>query len=162
MPWRVPVPLRRHRSAPSGFIVPCQPTLVGEPPEGPQWVHEVKHDGYRILARVGQGRVDLWSRNALDWTERLPRIELALASLPVASGVLAGEAIAEDDIGRPDFHGLRSAEGLASAIYIVWDVLELDGLDLRDMPLQARREVLVRLMADAPDGLRPVRFAGRM
>ena len=153
MPWRVRVSVSRRRLPPAGFIVPCRPTLVAQPPSGPIWSHEVKYDGYRILARAGEGRVRLWSRNALDWTARLPRIEQAVAGLDVRSIVLDGEAIAEDDIGRPDFYGLQSIAGLESAIYVVWDVLELDGLDLRQMPLQGRREVLVRLMADAPDGL---------
>lgn len=153
MPWRFSVSISRRRPAPPGFVVPCQPTLVENPPEGPLWLHEVKYDGYRMLGRVSEGAVRIWSRNALNWTMRLPRIERALESLPVASVMLDGEAITEDHLGRPDFHGLRSVAGLKSAILIVWDLLEYNGLDLRPRPLSWRRARLEELLADAPDGL---------
>jgi hypothetical protein len=115
MPWRSRVSVSRRRLLPVGFIVPCQPTLVEQPPEGSLWLHEIKYDGFRMLARLGEGRARLWSRNALEWTGRLPRIVQSLEDLPVASAVLDGEAVTEDHLGRPDFHGLRSVAGLRSA-----------------------------------------------
>ena len=152
MPW-VRLSVSRRQLPPVGFITPCQPTLVEKPPEGPQWSHELKYDGFRMIARVELGRAHVWSRNARDWTASLPRIERALEALPVTSVILDGEAITEDDIGRPDFHGLRSVYGLASAIYVVWDILEFDGRDVRSLPLHARRQLLGMVAENAPDGL---------
>jgi bifunctional non-homologous end joining protein LigD len=72
MPWRNSP--RSRRTPPAGFIQPCQPTLVAYPPAGPGWLHEVKHDGYRLIARKDAGRVVLWSRYGTDFTDKLPRI----------------------------------------------------------------------------------------
>jgi len=79
-------------SPPAGFILPAQPTLVPKPPAGPDWVHEVKHDGYRLLVRKQAGRVTLWSRYGTDFTRKLPRIAEAVRSLPADDVVIDGEA----------------------------------------------------------------------
>ncbi|MEJ1930054.1 hypothetical protein WDZ92_07190 [Nostoc sp. NIES-2111] len=128
---------------------------MATPPKGPLWQHEVKYDGYRILARAGEGRVRLWSRNTLDWTARLPRIAEAVSALPVASVVLDGEAITEDHLGRPDFHGLRSVIGLNHAVFVVWDLLEFNGYDTRGQPLSWRRARLDELLPEPVDGIIP-------
>src|SRR5271165_2722854 len=73
MLWRTS-PARSRRSPPAGFILPAQPTLVVRPPAGPKWIHEVKHDGYRLLARKEAGRVVLWSRHGTDLTDNMTRI----------------------------------------------------------------------------------------
>src|SRR5580704_4140797 len=64
-----------------GIIEPCSPTRVSKPPVGPQWIHEIKHDGYRLIARKRGGRVRLFTRRGFDWTERYPRISKAVAAL---------------------------------------------------------------------------------
>jgi bifunctional non-homologous end joining protein LigD len=73
--------LPRIRPTPSGFIEPCIPSVARVPPSGPDWLHEIKHDGYRLMARLEGRRVRLFSRRGHDWTDRFPRIGEALASL---------------------------------------------------------------------------------
>jgi ATP-dependent DNA ligase len=81
MLWRTP--LRSRRTPSAGFIVPAQPILVSKPPSGPEWIHEVKHDGYRILARKEADRVTVWTRHGTDFTAGLPRIADAVRTLPI-------------------------------------------------------------------------------
>jgi ATP-dependent DNA ligase len=81
MPWRNSP--RFRRTPPAGFIQPCQPTLVAYPPAGPGWLHEVKHDGFRILARKQGERVEVWSRRGALFNDRFPRIAEAVGALPV-------------------------------------------------------------------------------
>jgi bifunctional non-homologous end joining protein LigD len=82
-----------------GIIEPCIPTRVSKPPVGPQWIHEIKHDGYRLIARKRDGRVRLFTRRGFDWTERYPRISAAVAALQPSSVTLDGEAVVCDDAG---------------------------------------------------------------
>jgi bifunctional non-homologous end joining protein LigD len=154
MLWRVSKP-GPQRSAPSGFIKPAQPVLVTSAPKAGGWLHEVKHDGWRLIARRWpDGRVTLWSRNALDWTERLKLIRSALLALPVQSVVLDGEAIVPRQDLTSDFHALRHGPGQSQAILMAFDILELNGEDLRRHPLRHRREVLAGVTLFQPDGLR--------
>src|SRR5437868_4871377 len=126
MLWRQSRPARAKRSPPSGFIVPCAPTLVYRPPSGPLWVHEVKLDGYRIIARRTPAGVRLWTRNAIDMADRFERIAASLADLPVKSVLLDGEAVVMRPDGSQDFEALRTKAGAAGAAYFAFDVLELD------------------------------------
>src|SRR3954468_4704618 len=96
--WRSRSPARA-RLAPEGFTEPCQPVLSGIVPSGPDWIHELKHDGWRILARKDAGRVRLWSRNRRDWSIAFPGIVAALAALPVKSCILDAEAVAHNEQG---------------------------------------------------------------
>jgi hypothetical protein len=82
-----------------GIIEPCIPTRVSKPPVGPQWIHEIKHDGYRLIARKREGRVRLFTRRGFDWTERYPRISAAVATLRAASATIDGEAVCCDAAG---------------------------------------------------------------
>jgi bifunctional non-homologous end joining protein LigD len=86
-------PLARERKRPAGFIVPCAPTLLETPPAGPNWIHEIKHDGFRIVARKEGARVRLWSRNARDWATGLVAIAAGLRRLPAEQLVMDGEAL---------------------------------------------------------------------
>jgi bifunctional non-homologous end joining protein LigD len=114
MLWRTS-PSRSRRSPPAGFILPAQPTLVAKPPAGPEWIHEVKHDGYRLLALKRAGLVTLWSRHGTDFTDRLSRIAEAVRALPVDDIVLDGEAVVLRPDGHSDFEALRTNRGAAGA-----------------------------------------------
>ena len=151
MLWRIS-PARSRRAPPAGFIRPCQPLLVARPPAGPGWLHEVKHDGYRILARKEGERVSLWSRYGADFTDRLPRIAEAVRKLPAESALIDGEAVVFRPDGRSDFGALRTKAGGAEACLVAFDLLNLDGEDLRQRPLEERRDKLARLVAGV-DGI---------
>ncbi len=138
----------RTREAPFN-LAPELASLVKEPPEGDAWLHEVKLDGYRILARLAHGEVTLHSRNAKDWTERLPAIARAVRRLDCKSAVLDGEVVALREGGVSDFQRLQSSLGGESAdlVYFVFDLLELDGRDVRGEPLEHRKDMLAKLVA---------------
>lgn len=163
MLWRVRKPDARQ-SVPTGFIKPAQPVLVTSAPKADGWLHEVKHDGWRMVAkRWPDGRVSLWSRNAVDWTERLPLIRAALLALPVRSVVLDGECIAPRANLSSNFEALRSPRGRDGALLMAFDILELNGEDLRKYPLWHRREVLQGVALFDHAGLRlsqPIDGAG--
>lgn len=126
------------------FVAPQLATLVDAPPNGAQWRHELKYDGYRILAAVSGGAVRLYSRNGLDWTDRFSAVAEELAALPVKSMLLDGEAVVLDEKGRSSFSGLQQAltEGSSNITYIAFDILERDGKDLKNKTLAERTEVL--------------------
>jgi bifunctional non-homologous end joining protein LigD len=141
-----PIRPARARLKPPGFILPCQPYLADRPPSGPEWQHEIKWDGYRIIARKDGERVRIWARTGTDYTTCLDRIRAAVAALSIGAAVIDGEAIAFDAEGRPSFTALRSREGEAGALLIAYDLLEIDGQDIRREPLQDRRKRLARLL----------------
>ena len=107
-------PLARERRRPAGFIKPCQPSLSEKPPSGPLWLHEIKHDGYRIIACKSGDQVRLWSRNGRDWSREFLAVTEALRALRAEEIVLDGEAMAHCKDGLPDFHALRSEGGGAA------------------------------------------------
>jgi bifunctional non-homologous end joining protein LigD len=150
MSWTNSSP-RKNRE-PAGFIIPCQAVLVDTPPSGSSWIHELKYDGYRILARCVAGEVRLWSRNGLNWTERLPLIATGIRELG-RDVILDGEAVCFSGQGLPDFHALSTRDGQAQSELVAFDLLALDGVDLRERPLLERRDKLAQLTMDAPNGL---------
>ena len=128
-----------------GWIKPCLPTLVDKPPVGPQWVHEIKWDGYRVSASVESGKVIVRTRSGHDWTARFPTIADALANLKVRSAVIDGEAVILDERGRSSFSELQAdldRHGSRRAVLYAFDLLFLDGEDQRGRPLEARRAAL--------------------
>jgi bifunctional non-homologous end joining protein LigD len=132
-------------------------TLVAAPPPGPEWLHEIKFDGYRVLARLARGHVRLLSRNGLDWTARLPAIQAAVARLPARAALLDGEVAVLLPSGATSFQALQNAlagEHGGTVLYYVFDLLHLDGTDLSRCPLEARKEALRRLLAERPGRLR--------
>jgi bifunctional non-homologous end joining protein LigD len=137
-------------------IEPSLATLVDRVPKGPRWLHEIKWDGYRLIAFVDQGKVRLQTRNGLDWTERFPAIAKAVATLPVRSAVIDGEAVVEDENGVSSFAALQQAlsntsRGVAdAAVFYAFDLLYLDGDDWRARPLAERKARLADLLAGAP------------
>jgi bifunctional non-homologous end joining protein LigD len=124
MLWRVSRPLR-SRSKPEGFILPCQPALADRPPSGPGWLHEIKFDGYRVIARKDGEQVRLWARTTSDYSNAFTRIRDAVAALPVDSAVLDGEAIVMR-IGRSmRFRRPKIAAGPSRGDPLAYEVMEV-------------------------------------
>lgn len=134
-------------------LAPALATLVAAPPSG-DWRYEIKFDGYRLLARVDGREVRLFTRNGLDWTDKLPEIAGAVHALGLSSAWLDGEIAVLDDAGRPDFQALQNAferGRSANIIYLLFDLPYHDGLDLRAVPLEQRRDRLESLLARGTD-----------
>jgi bifunctional non-homologous end joining protein LigD len=124
----------------SGFIEPCLPSKVARPLSGSLWVHEIKHDGYRLMVRRDGSRVRCFTRNGHDWADRFPAIVDAAHRIKATSFLIDGEAVIARDDGTPDFHALRSRRRGSEAVLI-----ERDGDDLRDLPLIERKLRLAKL-----------------
>src|SRR5262245_56574596 len=112
-------------------------TLVKQVPEGDGWLHEIKYDGYRMLARLDRGRATIWSRNRKEWTDDLGPVARALESLPVREAWIDGEVVVLLPDGRSSFQALQLAIGSEGQqlTYFAFDLLYLDGWDLRAAPL---------------------------
>jgi len=136
---------------PLGFIEPCLPTVATKPPSGPGWLHEIKHDGFRMMVLRTGGRVRVLTRNAVDWTDRFPLIVTASEVLKVKSCLIDREAIASGDDGLADFDLLRHRR--APAILCAFDLLEIDGKDLRREPIEVRKAALATLLRRSAIGL---------
>jgi bifunctional non-homologous end joining protein LigD len=143
---------RRSFTASPGFIPPQLAVLVKQAPDGRQWLHEVKLDGYRMHARLDSGDVRLLTRTGLDWTDKYPAIADALAELPVKSAYLDGELCGVLPDGRTAFNLIQNAADTrnSSLVFFLFDLLFLDGEDLRALPLIDRKDRLKTLLADAP------------
>jgi bifunctional non-homologous end joining protein LigD len=142
---------------PSLFIELCLPTLSRSVPTGSGWAYEIKHDGFRFLA-VRQGkRVRAFSRGGHDWAKQLPAIVDAMQALPARSAVIDGEGVICGSDGKSDFDAMRavfSRNGAPEAFLYAFDLLELDGRDLRNEPWARRRALLAQLLTDADAGIR--------
>jgi bifunctional non-homologous end joining protein LigD len=136
---------------PAGFIAPCLPMTAPRPPSGALWIHEVKHDGFRIIARKEGERVRLYSRSGNDLTNRFPLIVEPMARLP--SCTLDGEAVACDDSGVASFNLILHRKRDDHVFLYAFDLIELRGKDLRREPLEQRKVELHRLLADTEAGL---------
>ncbi len=126
--------------------------LVDQVPQGSQWIHEIKFDGYRSLATIKNKKVQIFTRNGLDWTKKYPAIAQALRELKVKSVILDGEIIAMDDEGHSNFSILQKAlseEKSQDLIYYVFDLLYLDGVDYRQEPLENRKQILKKVLQAA-------------
>jgi bifunctional non-homologous end joining protein LigD len=120
-------------------------TLVDAAPEGPEWLHEQKFDGYRILAQRERGTVRLLSRRFKDWTAAFPTVASAVAKLPAGHAVIDGEVAAVLPDGRTSFQALQNPAS-AEIVYFVFDVLAIDGDDLAALPLEQRKARLEKLV----------------
>jgi len=151
-----PVPGARPGRLPA-FIEPSLALLSDKPPCGPNWVHEIKYDEYRIQARIDGGKVSLLTRKSLDWTARFPTIAAALEVLGVDNALLDGETVSEDDHGIPHFSDLqadlKSRRG-DRLRYHVFDLLHLDGFDLTEATLLDRKSLLQQTLARLTAGSR--------
>jgi ATP-dependent DNA ligase len=146
--------LARPRTLPIGFIAPCLPTKVHTLPSGGLWLHEIKHDGFRIIARKDGERVRLYSRPGNDLTHRFPLIVETLARLRSRSCIIDGEAVACDDNGVASFNLIRYRRHDDSTFLYAFDLIELNGDDLRRDPLEVRKATLRSMLAKAGFGLR--------
>jgi bifunctional non-homologous end joining protein LigD len=139
---------------PAGFIAPCLPTKAETLPSGGPWLHEIKHDGFRIIARKDGQRVTLYSRPGNDLTRRFPLIIEALARLRSRSCIIDGEAVACDDKGVAWFDRIRYRRHDGDVFLYAFDLIELNGDDLRRDPLEVRKATLRSMLAKAGLGLR--------
>jgi bifunctional non-homologous end joining protein LigD len=137
-----------------GFIPPCLPTKAKEPPCGAAWVHEIKHDGFRMIARKEGKRVRLFTRNGHDFAHRFALIVDAVAALRARSCILDGEAVASGDDGVPNFDRIRYRRCDGSVFLYAFDLIELNGDDLRREPLAVRKATLASVLAKAAPGVR--------
>jgi bifunctional non-homologous end joining protein LigD len=132
------------------FVRPCNPTATSQPPVGERWVHEAKWDGWRFQIIKAAGNVRLFARSGAAWTDRLPAIAEAFAALPARSAQLDGELCLCDERGRPNFHALQGTmrsryPDQAALSFHAFDLLHLNGADLRPKPLLERRKRLAGL-----------------
>jgi bifunctional non-homologous end joining protein LigD len=123
-------------------------------PSGGLWLHEIKHDGFRVIARKDGERVRLYSRPGKDFTHRFPLIVETLAGLRVRSCIIDGEAVACDDSGVASFELVRHQPANGSVFLYAFDLIELNGDDLRRDPLEVRKATLRSVLAKAGLGLR--------
>jgi bifunctional non-homologous end joining protein LigD len=150
--------LKRARKASSAqFIAPMKATLMDAPPEYGDWTYELKFDGFRTIAVKNGEEVQLFSRNAKEFTERFSEVAEAVAQLGCGSAVLDGEIVALDEEGRSSFQLLQGSEMESERppiVFYVFDLLNVDGNDLTGEPLETRRECLRMVLDDAPPILR--------
>jgi bifunctional non-homologous end joining protein LigD len=135
------------------FIPPCLPSPADRPPSGPGWVHEIKHDSFRMMVLRGSTGVRLLTRRGNDWTQRYPLIAAAVEALRVRSCLIDGEAVACGDDGLPAFDRLRYRRQDGAVFLIAFDLLELNGDDLRREPLEVRKATLASVLAKTRPGV---------
>ena len=124
------------------------PALEGaRPTSGSLWVHEIKHDGYRLMVRRDGSRIRCFTRNGHDWADRFPAIVDAALRIKASSFLIDGEAVIACDDGTPDFRALRTKRRGHEAVLFAFDLIEHDGDDLRDLPLIERKRRLARPMS---------------
>jgi bifunctional non-homologous end joining protein LigD len=143
------------------FVPPELCTLVSKAPEGEQWLHEIKLDGYRIQARVANGKTRMLTRKGLDWTNQFGAVARALAALPAKAALIDGEIAVLDETGVSSFNGLQQTltdEKDEQLVYFAFDLLHLDGRNLRGLPLEERKEAL-KLLLSGVEGEGPIRYS---
>jgi bifunctional non-homologous end joining protein LigD len=150
------LPKNLSKSVFPSIIQPQLATLVDKPPEGDQWLHEIKFDGYRILAFKNKSEVCLKSRNNNDWSERFLSITEALQTLPFANVILDGEVVVLDSGGKSDFQLLQNSLKMQiqnSFVYYIFDILYFDKYDLKNLPLIERKSILKEVLIQQNNAL---------
>ena len=146
-------PAREKPLSMPGFVEPQLAQLSAKAPSGEGWVHEVKLDGYRIQVHLEKGRARLFTRAGHDWSEKYPALVKAFAKLAAKQAILDGELVAVDEKGRSNFQELQNAMEAGDAgglLYYAFDLLFVDGKDLRPLPLLERKARLRKLLKGAP------------
>jgi bifunctional non-homologous end joining protein LigD len=139
------------------FLEPSLASVCERPPSGPKWVHEIKHDGYRIQARIDGGKIKLLTRTGLDWTDRFKAIANALLALRLSSALIDGEIVVEDEGGKTSLGYLQAdlSEGRQDRMrYYAFDLLYCEGFDLREATLLDRKALLEQILVGAPASIR--------
>mgnify|MGYP001397468037 CR=1 FL=1 len=158
-----PSKLKGARKAPlPSFVEPVLATASSKAPAGGRWIHEIKFDGYRLQARINAGRVKLLTRSGLDWTSKFgkPIVE-AFRKLPVATALIDGELIVESSSGAADFSALQAALSVGRTdgfVFYAFDLIHLDGYDLRSTPLIERKAALEAILGGSGQG--DLRYSG--
>jgi bifunctional non-homologous end joining protein LigD len=145
---------KRGRMA--GDPKPQLATAADRAPDGPQWFHEIKYDGYRLIAQIRNGMAQLSTRNGLDWTQKFPVLAARLAELPVAAALLDGEIVHLEPDGRSDFGHLQDAisnKRTGALVFYAFDLLHLDGYDLTGAALEDRKALLAELVPPQSTGV---------
>ena len=137
----------------SGFIEPCLPSPAERPPSGDGWIYEIKHDGFRIMARRDGAGVRLITRHGNDFTSRFPLAVAAVTALPAHSFLLDGEAIVTNASGLAVFDLIRRKRHGGDAVLVAFDLIELDGEDLRRSPIEHRKRKLAKLARSPHPGI---------
>ena len=147
------IPGSKPAEAKPGFLEPCLATLEAEVPKGKGWLHEIKFDGYRMQPHLDGGTVTVYSRNGLDWTNRVRFLVEEIAALPANKLILDVELVSADEKhGASDFSQLQAdlAAGRHDRlVFYAFDILHLEGFDLRNAPLIERKRVLKSLLDEA-------------
>jgi bifunctional non-homologous end joining protein LigD len=144
-----------HKAKLPTQLKPELATLVDSAPEG-QWSYEIKFDGYRIMARIDHDQVQLFTRNGHDWTHKLPQQAAALAALGLESAWLDGEMVVANEQGVPDFQALQNAFEAGRSgniLYYLFDLPYLNGVDLREVPVEERRAALATVLGSHEQSL---------
>ena len=144
----------RFHPLPPGFVPPCLPKDSKAPPTGKEWLHEIKHDGFRVIARKMGNRVKLYSRSGNDLTRRFPLIAGAIAKLRASSCIIDGEAVACADNGIACFELLLHWDIDRAVLMYAFDLIELNGDDFRREPLQMRKAKLETVLSRPLLGIR--------
>jgi bifunctional non-homologous end joining protein LigD len=134
-------------------IEPCLPSAAKRPPSGDGWLHEIKHDGFRIMAWRNSAGVRLLTRNGYDFTARFPLAVDAVTRLPAHSFLLDGEAIVTNERGLAVFDLIRHKRHGEDAMLIAFDLIELEGEDLRRTPIEERKRKLAKLVRGPHPGI---------
>jgi hypothetical protein len=146
-------------SLPGGFIPPCLPTKAPSPPSGEVWLHEIKHDGFRVIARKDGARVRLYSRNGHDLPHRFVLIVGAVTALRSRSCIIDGEAVCCGENGVPSFDRIRYRRHDADVFLYAFDLIEFNGDDLRSEPLAVRKSTPCAVPVARNSAAIPVRRA---
>ena len=131
-------------------------TAADQAPDGSQWFHEIKYDGYRLIARIAGGKVQLLTRSGLDWTAKFPALAAHFTGLPVAAALIDGELVHLEEDGTTSFAHLQdaiAAERTGGLVFYAFDLLHLDGYDLRGAALEDRKAALAGLVPPDAAGL---------
>ena len=142
-----------NQSRATGFIAPCLPTVATTVPLGPLWIHEIKHDGYRLLVRKSGERVRIFTRRGADWTHRFPLIVEAANKIKAKSFHLDGEGVVCDGDGLAVFDLLHSKANDERVFLYAFDLLELNGADVRRWALDDRKDRLAKLLQHSARGI---------
>jgi len=137
-----------------GRAKPCLPSSADKPPSGANWIHEIKHDGFRLMARRDSVGIRLITRRGNDWSDRFPLVVEAVNHLKVRSCLIDGEVVCCDERGLATFQLLRHRRNEPQAFLYAFDLLELNGTDLRREPIEVRTATLASILRKSRHAVR--------